>query len=167
MLSWSKNSLWSKGLSRKCYCFFQPPYHPSFPQLGLKTQQMSTSPVPQNKHIYTKKSNPGKPFEHLPNIWLFGQGVMRHDGNWVRPDVQSWRPYSFRVFGSNGAFWTLCESVTYILHFTSRMTKNHGTTAKTESHGISGAKVWSSCWKVVVMVVMLNSIQNGHLCLLM
>jgi len=56
---------------------FQQPYNHQFPHLGPKN---ATSPVPQHKGPYMKNKTT-KPFDHLPNIWLFGQGVLRHDGN--------------------------------------------------------------------------------------
>lgn len=93
--------------------FFQQPYNHQFPQLGPKNT--STSPVPQHK-IYQKKTNPSKPFEHLPNIWLFGQGVLRHDGNWEYPPWFGILEAIFiKTFGSNGAL-TSVICVTYSDH---------------------------------------------------
>ena len=124
---------------------FQQPYHPQFPQLGLKNQQqLSTSPVPQNKHMYTKKTNQGKPFEHLPNIWLFGQGVMRHDGNWASP---TWRAILeaifIWVFGSNGALNFVCECDLYICTILRKWQGIMGSW-KTKSHWYmyNGAMIW-------------------------
>jgi hypothetical protein len=88
--------------------FFQQQYNHQFPQLGLKNT--STSPVPQHKgNIYSKKTNPTKPpFDHLPNIWLFGQGVLRHDGNWENPPWFGILEAIFiKTFGSNWALTSL------------------------------------------------------------